>query len=93
MHCIFTTQAEKDLKDIADYIALDNPARSKSFIQEIRKRCHEITYAPLDYPLSCEYGKNIHKLPFGNYLILYTIQVENIIIVHIPHSSRNSPKH
>jgi hypothetical protein len=42
MRCIFTEEAGKDLETIADYIALDNPARAVSFIQEIRARCSRI---------------------------------------------------
>ena len=91
MPCIFTAQSENDLESIADYIALDNPARAVSFVQEIREHCHQITYAPQGYPLAPEYGENIRKFPFGNYLILYTIQTDDIVISHIPHSARESP--
>ena len=54
MQCIFTEQAENDLESIADYIALDNPVRAISFVQEIRERCHKIVNAPQGYPLASE---------------------------------------
>lgn len=91
MPCIFTAQAENDLESIADYITLDNPARAISFVQEIRERCHYIAHAPQGYPLAPEYGEGIRKLPFGNYLILYMLQADDIVIVHIPHSARDLP--
>ncbi|QBD75173.1 type II toxin-antitoxin system RelE/ParE family toxin [Ktedonosporobacter rubrisoli] len=93
MFCIFTAQAETDLESIADYIALDNPARALSFVQEIRERCRHIAHAPRGYPLAPEYGEDIRKLPFGNYLILYTLQADDIVILHIPHSARDLPVH
>ncbi len=90
MSCIFAEQAEEDLEAIADYIALDNPARALSFVQEIRKGCRRIAYAPRGYPFAPEYGENVRKLPFGNYLILYTVHDDDVVILHIPHSARKS---
>ncbi len=91
MFCIFTTQAEDDLEGIADYIAVDNPRRAISFVQEIRERCYRITNAPQGYPLAPEHGEDIRKVPFGNYLILYTIHDGNVVILHIPHGARKWP--
>jgi len=42
MNCFFSTLAEVDLEEIADYIARDNPQRALSFIHEIRERCQKI---------------------------------------------------
>jgi len=89
MQCIFTEQAENDLESIADYIALDNPVRAISFVQEIRERCNKIIDAPQGYQLAYEYGENVRKLPFGNYLILYTLHEGDVVILHIPHSARD----
>ena len=74
MQCIFTEQAENDLESIADYIAIDNPVRAISFVQEIRERCNKIINAPQGYPLASEYGENIRKLPFGSYYIFRIAQ-------------------
>lgn len=89
MDCIFTTRAEDDLENIADYIAVDNPKRAVSFVQEIRNRCQRIANAPQGYALAPEYGKNIRKVPYGNYLIWYTVHEGNIVILHIPHGARD----
>ncbi|UGQ46703.1 type II toxin-antitoxin system RelE/ParE family toxin [Massilia endophytica] len=35
-------QAISDLEEIADYIALDNPRRAVSFIDELRRQCRRI---------------------------------------------------
>ena len=39
-------KAERDLQEIGDYIAFDNPTRALSFIQEIEKRFTEIAQHP-----------------------------------------------
>lgn len=89
MSCIFTARAEEDLEQIADYIAMDNPARAKSFVQEIRKRCERIADAPRGYILAPEYGDTIRKVSYGNYLILYTVLGQDVIILHISHGAKN----
>ena len=38
MKVIFTKQAENDLEQIADFIALDNPIRALSFIKRVRAK-------------------------------------------------------
>jgi toxin ParE1/3/4 len=42
MRAHLTPQAEIDLEEIGDYIALDNPKRAVSFIREIRQHCEKI---------------------------------------------------
>lgn len=91
MACLFTRQAESDLENIADYIALDSPGRAVSFVQEMRERCHRIADAPRGYQLTSEYGEQVRKVPFGNYLLLYTIVEEDVIVLHIAHSARALP--
>jgi len=38
MRVYFTDEAEADLEEIADYIALDNPDRAVSFMEELRAK-------------------------------------------------------
>jgi toxin ParE1/3/4 len=46
MRAHFTPQAEIDLEEIGDYVALDNPKRAVSFIREIRQHCERIADGP-----------------------------------------------
>ena len=39
---VFTRRAEADLAAIGDYIALHNPFRAVTFIQELRRDCMEL---------------------------------------------------
>ena len=49
MRAHFTPQAEIDLEEVGDYIALDNPARAVSFIREIRQHGNYlIVFEPFD---------------------------------------------
>ncbi len=42
----FTPIAEADLEDIAYYIALDNPMRAATFVEEIIAHCRRIAARP-----------------------------------------------
>ena len=88
MRCVFTEQAESDLEAIGDGIALDNPLRATTFIEELKQTCKNIVNVPQGYPLASEYGKHIRKLPYGNYLILYTLTENEVIILHIKHGAQ-----
>lgn len=65
MKCIFSILAERDLEEIGDYIARDNPTRAVSFIQGIRDQCIKITANPKAAPLRPELGEGIRMVPFG----------------------------
>ena len=91
MKCIFSVIAEIDLEEIGDYIARDNPERAVSFIMGIREQCSNMTNYPEAAPLRPELGKGIRMLPFGHYLIFYTVNPENIRVERILHGARNIP--
>jgi len=83
MNCFFSTIAEVDLEEIADYIARDNPRRALSFIHEIRERCQKIVIFPESAPLREEFGAGIRLIPFGRYLIFYTVHTDTVRIERI----------
>ncbi|MGZ8246329.1 MAG: type II toxin-antitoxin system RelE/ParE family toxin [Methylomagnum sp.] len=89
MRCAFAPAADLDLEDIGDYIARDNPARALSFIAEIRARCFQIPQFPLAARLREEFGEGIRIIPFGRYLIFYTVLPHEIRIERVLHGSRN----
>lgn len=88
MACLFTEAAESDLEGIGDYIARDNPARAVSFVAELRARCEKLEVAPEAYPLVPDYGADIRRVPFGEYLVFYSIDDSDIVIVRILHGAR-----
>ncbi len=88
MKCVFSTLAELDLEEIGDYIARDNPRRALSFIGEVRERCHNIVAFPEAASLHEEFGAGIRVIPFGRYLIFYTIHTYTVRIERILSGSR-----
>jgi toxin ParE1/3/4 len=88
MKCLFTARAEADLEAIAEYIALDSTRRALDFIQKLRKRCEDVCQAPEGYKQCPEYGEGVRKVPYGNYVIFYTLDFNSVVILHIAHSAK-----
>ena len=86
--CVFSPLAETDLEEIGDYIARDNPRRALTFIRELRERCTQITHHPEAAPLRPEFGVDLRLVPFGRYLIFYTVSAKAVRIERILHGAR-----
>src|SRR5882724_1899961 len=71
MRAHFTPQAEIDLEEVGDYIALDNPRRAVSFIREIRQHCEKVADGPHHYVARPDLGDTIRICAHGNYLIVF----------------------
>ena len=89
MQCVFSPLAERDLEEIGDYIARNNPPRAVSFIRQIRMRCVKITANPMAAPLRHELGENIRMVIVGRYLIFYTTDSKMVRVERILHGGRN----
>lgn len=82
---------ESDLDAIADFIALDNPRRAVTFIQDIRNKFYGIQREPLIYQLRPDIGEGARMVPVGNYAILFRITGNMVRIERIVYGSRNLP--
>jgi toxin ParE1/3/4 len=91
LQLLFSPLSERDLEEIGDYIARDNPQKAVSFIRGIREQCAKITANPAAAPLRHELGEGIRMVPYGNYLIFYTADINDIRIERVLHGARNIP--
>lgn len=84
----FTSEAEGDLEQIADYIAEHNPRRALSFIRELRSRCEDLISHPNSFALVPRYEHHgIRRRVHGNYLIFYRVEPAKVVIIHILHGA------
>ncbi|MBU4529351.1 MAG: type II toxin-antitoxin system RelE/ParE family toxin [Desulfomicrobium sp.] len=84
----FTSEAEGDLEQIADYIAEHNPRRALSFIRELRSRCEDLISHPNSFALVPRYEHHgIRRRVHGNYLIFYRVEPTKVVIIHILHGA------
>ncbi|MDK9721629.1 MAG: type II toxin-antitoxin system RelE/ParE family toxin [Rhodospirillales bacterium] len=89
MNLVFSPAAEADLEEIGDYIALDNPLRAISFIQDIRDHCQVIVRTPEAIPLRDDLLPGIRMSVHGRYLIFHHVDNNSVRIERILHGARN----
>jgi toxin ParE1/3/4 len=86
---IFSKQADADLEEIGDFIALGSPLRAASFVQELKSKCLKLgNTASIGAPRP-ELGEGIRMLPHDRYLIFYREAENTLRIVRILHSARD----
>ena len=84
----FRNEALRDLEEIGDYIAADNPRRAVSFVAELRAHCERLLSNPHIHPARRSLPGNVRIAPPGNYLIVYRETDAVLEIVRIFHGAR-----
>jgi toxin ParE1/3/4 len=88
MIVVVTTEAEVDLERIGDHIALNNPVRALSFVQELRQSCERLADIPEGFPLLQRYkDSGVRRRVHGNYLIFYRIGASTVDVIHVLHGA------
>jgi plasmid stabilization system protein ParE len=85
---VITEEAEADLEQLGDAIAVDSPLRAISFVRELRERCEGLAEFPRAYPLVPRYeDSGVRRRVYGNYLIFYRTGAESIDVLHVLHGA------
>jgi plasmid stabilization system protein ParE len=82
---------ERDLEEIADWIAEDNPRRAVSFIQEIREAFQRIGDGPQHYQLRPDIGEGARLAVVGNYVVLFRADDKAVRIERVIFGGRDLP--
>lgn len=90
MKVVFSALASIGIEEIGDYIAQDNPLRAYSFVRELRAKATDIGRLPYAFPVVAGLErKRIRRRPHGDYVILYRIEDDRIVIVLVTHAARD----
>jgi len=85
----FSPRAARDLEEIGDYIARDNPLRAVSFLNELLETCGKLPpRRSASRPGRTSVPTFAGTVP-GRYLILYTVQPSAVRVERILHGARN----
>ena len=87
MHLKFLPLAAKDLENIADYIAQENPHRAITFVRELRAQCRKIAQSPLAYRSRPELGEGIRSCAHGRYMIFFSVNDGVLQIIRVLHGA------
>ena len=85
----FTEQAERDLIDISNFIARDNPVNSGRFIRVLEDRCRLLASHPLMGRARAELAPKLRSLAHGRYVIFYRAIEDGVAIVRVLHGARD----
>ncbi|MCG8552359.1 MAG: type II toxin-antitoxin system RelE/ParE family toxin [Desulfobacterales bacterium] len=92
MKLFWTETAKQDLLSIKQYIATDNPAAAKRWIETLRKRARKAVHAPLSGRKVPEFSRNdIRELIEGNYRIVYQVFSDKLVVLTVFESHRLFP--
>jgi toxin ParE1/3/4 len=81
--------ARLDLREIAAYIARDNPDRAESFVDELLARIETVFERPLTFPARSEWGTGVRSALYGRYVIIYRLGVDFVEILRVIHGARD----
>jgi toxin ParE1/3/4 len=83
---------ESDLNDIGEYIALHNPIRAGTFVDELIAQIERIGEFPFSYRLRPDIGPEARAAIHKNYLILFRITGGVVRVERVVHGRRDLPK-
>ena len=88
----FSPQAEKDLDEIADFIAADDLETARRFVILLKEKCFRLASTPRIGREHKELSPDTFFFPAGNYMIAYLITDYGIHVVRVIHAARDFPR-
>jgi len=86
----FSPDADRDLEEIGDFIAEDNPDAAIAFVQRLRRRCHDLLTFPFAGRKRDEIRTGYRSVVEGEYTIFYRMaRPDELIIIHVIHAKRD----
>ena len=93
MKVVLLRSAYRDLTEIGDWIARDNPPRAATFTMELEQKAESLATMPRRYPIvHRSRGGDVHKLPHGNYNIYYCVRSDRVEVLHFRHGAQRPPR-
>lgn len=92
MRLVFAEPAERDLGNIIDYIALDNPAAAEKIFRAIVVTAERLTRFPAIGHIGRVSGTYELMMTGLPYLIVYQVTADTITVVAVFHSARDLPQ-
>ena len=92
MRIVWSNLAIQKAADIADYIAQDKPAAAANWIKTVFSKVDQLKSAPEIGRIVPEINdKQFRELIYGNYRIIYRVEVLQISILTIRHGMQILP--
>lgn len=94
MRVIWTPRAQQRLQEIHDYIAQDQPANARRWIERILMRGEQLGEQPRSGRVVPEYQREtIREIFEGDYRIIYRIRSQQVDVLTVRHGAQQlSPR-
>jgi toxin ParE1/3/4 len=89
---VVSAKALADMEGITAFIALDNPTRARSFVEELRIKMDRIAEQPQSYRERDEWSPGIRSALHGHYHILFHDFHDRVRITRVIDSARDIGK-
>jgi toxin ParE1/3/4 len=84
MRVVIADEAFEDIRQIGDFIALDNPERAASFVIELVEACQGLAAMPNRYPLLLRFeASGVRRRQYGAYGIFYGVADDAVTVIHV----------
>ena len=88
MQVRFSGKSRADLREIAKFIASDNPSRARSFVNELQDACLELSSNPERFAVLPRYqDKAYRRRPHGHYEIIHVVGEDTVTVLRVLHSA------
>ena len=88
-HYRVSPRAQRDIEQIGEVIARDNPMRALSFIRELRARIRDAAKNPLLFRERGELREGLRAVRHGNYMIYFRFHDDLVEVLRVWHSARD----
>jgi plasmid stabilization system protein ParE len=93
MKLFWTETAKQDLLSIKSYIAADDPAAAKRWIEKLKIRARNTIHAPLSGRKVPEFSRDdIRELIEGNYRIVHQVFSDHLVVLTVFEGHRLFPE-
>ena len=86
---VLRRSADRDLDDIYDWIAADDPVAAERHVRRIVAAAERLAEFPKSGRARPEISEGARSLVVGRYLVLYRIEGEHVEIVRVVHGARD----
>ncbi|MBD5780774.1 type II toxin-antitoxin system RelE/ParE family toxin [Pelagicoccus sp. NFK12] len=86
---VISEEAESDLEDIWDYIAMDSPLKADRFIDQLFRKCLDLSELDGVGRQRNELYQGLLSLPHKKFVIFFTREKSKVNIVRILRGSRD----
>ena len=89
---IYSSEAERDIRRITQYIARDNVQAALAWLNQIEAACHLLATQPASGQRVTSRVGEIRRHVVGNYLIYYQPFDQGIGVIRVVHGARDQEK-